>query len=186
MSRRELLRTATLLPATGAVGLAAGCVGTAGVLSLRPTVRVAVSWSAGELEAFRRVLDNLRSPEYTVEVVPLGDNIAAALGTRTTGRPDVVLLPRPGLVADHLEDLEPLAEPWPYAGIWNDLLFHRGQPYGLPFKIAHKSAVWYRTDIFAEYGLEPPRSWSEWRELNARLIRSGKPRSPSAVATGGR
>lgn len=184
LSRRRLLRAATLLPA--AVAGAASCARGPGLVSLRPTVRVAVTWSAGELEAFRRVLNGLGPREYSVDVVPFGDNIAAALGTRTTGRPDVVLLPRPGLVAENLADLEPLprplAAPWPYASIWNDLLFHRGQPYGLPFKIAHKSAVWYRADIFARCGLEPPRSWSEWRVLNERLIRLGV--TPLAIGGG--
>ncbi|MQA86101.1 MAG: extracellular solute-binding protein [Streptosporangiales bacterium] len=193
LSRRGLLRAAALLPAAGAVGSTVGCGGNAGIVSLRPTVRVAVTWSAGELQAFRSVLNGLGPREYSVEMMPFGDDISTALGTRATGRPDVVLLPRPGLVADRLDALEPLpptvAERWRYARIWDDLLFHRGpgnaggrQPYGVPFKIAHKSAVWYRTDVFAAYGIEPPRSWSEWREINARLIRLG--RTPLALAGG--
>lgn len=182
LSRRSLLRVAGLLSTTGVAGSAAGCAS----LLPRPTVRVAVTWSAGELEAFHRVLSGLRPRGYSVVPVPLGDNIAAALGAGRTGSPDVVMLPRPGLVAGHLRRMDPLpraaAEPWPYADIWNDLVFRHGQLYGLPFKMAHKSAVWYRTDVFAEHGLRPPRTWSEWRTLNATLTRLGK--TPLAVAGG--
>lgn len=152
------LRSVALAPvAAGTLGCAAD-----DILGTSNAVRVAVSWSAAELQAFRSVLDGLPgarpSPGYRVDLVPLGDQIDAALSARGAGRPDVVMLPRPGLVSEQLDDLVPLprdvwdpqAEPQPYAPIWHDLLVENGQPHGVPFKAAHKSLLWYRKDLFPE------------------------------------
>lgn len=178
----------TVLRAAAAAGLATttGCTATADVLGLRPTVKVAVSWSGRELRAFRDVLDAVVPDEYVVEVIPLGDDIASAFGPRAPRRPDVVMLPQPGQVRS-LDDLEPLpaelaAEPWPYAEVWRDLVLRNGVMSGLPFKIAHKSAVWYRRSVFAEHGERPPGTWQEWIELNDRLGRRGV--APMVLAAG--
>ncbi|REF34910.1 carbohydrate ABC transporter substrate-binding protein (CUT1 family) [Thermasporomyces composti] len=182
-----LLSVSVPLPACSAAGA---------LLADRPTVRVAVTWSAAELSLFRRVIDDLRrlpgEMAYDVDILPYGDDISAALATRGAGRPDVVLLPRPGLVAEHLDALAPLpAESWPapdtYPPVWRSLLFHRhpqtGEqvPYGLPFKVAHKSLVWYRPCQFERLGLQPPQTWSDWLALNTELSRQGIP----ALALGG-
>src|SRR6058998_738751 len=100
-SRRAFLGAATTL-------LVAGC--SSDVLGLRRSVRIAVSWAGEELRAFHRVLDGLGKLEYPVEVVPLGDDISTAFGPRSTRRPDIVMLPQPGLVPRHLGDLEPIPE----------------------------------------------------------------------------
>lgn len=177
--RRAVLRAA----AAAGVAAATGCTATADVLGLRPTVKVAVSWSGRELRAFREVLDAVVPDDYVVEVIPLGDDIATAFGPRAPRRPDVVMLPQPGQVKSTLDDLEPLPQlPWPYAGVWDDLVRRGGVRYGLPFKIAHKSAVWYRKSVFAEHGLEPPATWSGWLDLNGRLVRQGV--APLALAAG--
>lgn len=158
MDRRTFLRSAAIVPTTaGMFGCAAG-----DILGTTKTVRVAVSWSAWELQAFRAVLNGLTphgsTLPYRVDLVPLGDQIDAALSARGAGRPDVVMLPRPGLVGDHRDALVPLppdvwdpgVEPQPYATIWRDLLVEDGQPYGVPFKAAHKSLVWYRKEEFPQ------------------------------------
>ncbi len=186
LSRRRFL-TATAASAV----TASGCTRAADVLGLRPVVRVAVSWSADELAAFGAVLAGLDVRDYGIELIPLGDDIETALGP-TSGkygrRPDLVMLPRPGLVAEHLDDLEPLPDDlrkrWAYAPVWRDLLIHPNSPggraYGLPFKLAHKSTVWYRKDVFARLGLDLPDTWSAWIVLNSRLVDAGVP--PLALA----
>lgn len=155
MDRRAFLRAAALAPAAiGATGCALDdIVGTANA------VRVAVSWSAAELQAFRSVLEGLSNqsppPRYRVDPVPLGDQIDAALAARGPSRPDVVMLPRPGLVGELIDQLVPLpASVWdlssdPYAPIWRKLLV-TDEPYGVPFKAAHKSLVWYRKSAFPD------------------------------------
>lgn len=158
--RRTLLRTAAFAPLAG---LAAGCGG------LGDLTRVAVAWSAAELAAFAHVLDGRGVANY--ELIPLGDDIAAALGARTAGRPDVVAVPRVGYVAANLDDLAPLP-----AGVWHDD-YERiwpeatvgGRHYALPFKLANVSVVWYRKDL----GITPPDTWDEWLELNEEVIDAG-------------
>jgi len=165
-----VLRAAALAPVGG---LAAGCGGLARTAGLGDFVRVAVSWSGAELAAFARVLDERMAGAY--ELIPLGDDIGAALGARTTGGPDVVAVPQVGHVTANLADLAPLPE-----GVWQDdygkiweAASVGGQHYALPFKLANTSVVWYRTDVFARHRLRPPATWDEWLDLNARLSRLG-------------
>jgi alpha-glucoside transport system substrate-binding protein len=196
LSRRRLLQATGLLPLATA---ASGC--SAGYDLVRPdrAVRVAVTWSAAELVAFRRLirrLDDLpgMGPKtYAVEPVPLGDDISTALAARGAGRVDVVMLPMPGLVWENRDVLKPLPADLlsydtvgeSYDIVWRDLLFDAeagsdSRAYGVPFKLAHESLVWYRTCLFAKHKLEPPRTWDEWRDVNARLVRAGI--APLAVA----
>lgn len=157
-------------------GLSAGCGDLARTAGLGDYVRVAVSWSSAELAAFQRVLDRSGNDNY--ELIPLGDDIGAALGASTTGRPDVVALPQPGHVAGNLDTLEPLPsgvwQPY-YDQIWSKKLpAARGEHFALPFKIAHASVVWYRPRVFAELGLEPPKTWADWLDLNESIIADGQ------------
>ncbi|MEV5962920.1 ABC transporter substrate-binding protein [Kribbella sp. NPDC051952] len=175
-SRRAFLGAAATL-------LVAGC--SSDVLGLRRAVRVAVSWSGQELRAFHSVLDGLGALDYPVEVVPLGDDISTAFGARSTRRPDIVMLPQPGLVPRHLRDLEPIPDDLAQLGrvrLWKELLVHDETTYGVPFKTAHKSAVWYRPSVFRQVGVQPPRVWAEWLELNQALTQAGV--TPLSLAAG--
>lgn len=160
------MRTAALAPLAG---LVAGCGELARVAGAGDRTRVAVAWSAAELAAFARVLDGGGIQDY--ELIPLGDDIAAALGARTSGRPDVVAVPQVGHVTDNLANLAPLPSGvWrdDYDRIWGEASI-RGQHYALPFKLADISVVWYRGDL----GITPPESWEDWLALNERLIGDG-------------
>ncbi|TDV41768.1 ABC transporter substrate-binding protein [Actinophytocola oryzae] len=164
--RRTLLRTAALAPLAGLVG---GCGELAAVAGLGDDVRVAVSWSAAELAAFAHVLDGRGVRDY--ELIPLGDDIGAALNARTAGRPDVVAVPQVGHVTANLDHVAPLPD-----GVWHDE-YERiwpaasadGRHYALPFKLANVSVVWYRADL----GITPPTTWEDWLELNEELIDRG-------------
>lgn len=168
-SRRAFLGAAVTL-------VAAGCSGTPDVLGLRRSVRVAVSWSGTELRAFHSVLEGLGELDYPVEVIPLGDDISTAFGPRSARRPDIVMLPQPGLVPEHVHDLESIPDDLAARGrarLWDELLVVDGTTYGVPFKTAHKSAVWYRPSMLRKVGLEPPKLWSDWLELNRSLSLAG-------------
>jgi len=164
VSRRSVIRAGGL--AVASLGLP-GCSVLTATAGVGDDMRVGVSWSATELEAFRDVLANYRGG---YELVPFGDDIASALGARTAGRPDLVAMPQPGTVAAGLDDLAPLPE-----DLWREE-YHRYAPsrddrhYALPFKLSHASVVWYRRRLFAEHGLEPPGTWADWMDLNQRII----------------
>lgn len=179
MPDRRTFLTAALGAAAGCA--VAGCSGLPGALGFGDTVKVAVTWSGTELHAFRTVLDGLG---VGYELIPLGDDIATALDSPAARRPDVVLLPQPGLVTSHEGELVPLPDDVArqYAPRWQRLLLGEDrldEPlYGLPFKIAHKSAVWYRKSVFGE--LDPPRTWSEWLSHNDAI--AGRGVAPLALA----
>jgi alpha-glucoside transport system substrate-binding protein len=95
------------------------------------------------------------------------------------------MLPQPGLVPRHLRDLEPIPDDLAHLGqarLWKELLVHDGTTYGVPFKTAHKSAVWYRPSVFKEVGVQPPQLWSEWLALNQTLTQAGV--RPLSLAAG--
>lgn len=159
-----MLRAAALAPVAG---LTAGCGELARVGGFGDAVRVAVTWSAAELTAFARVLDGRGLSDY--ELIPLGDDISAALRARTGGRPDVVAVPQVGHVIDNRDSLEELPD-----GVWHDEYARiwppaYGRPYALPFKLADVSVVWYRRDL----GITPPATWDDWLALNEELIDRG-------------
>jgi len=165
--RRTVLRAAVLGPVAG---LAAGCGAMKQAAGLGDYVRVAVSWSATELAAFQRVLGSRKDD---CKLIPLGDDIDAALGANLTGRPNVVALPQPKLVTGNLDRLSPLPDDvWnsDYDEFWGrQLPSEGGRHYAVPFKLAHSSMVWYRKRLFREHGLEPPETWDEWLELNDQI-----------------
>ena len=170
MRRRTLLRAAAVVPFAGS---AAACGALARTAGLGDFVRVAVSWSAAELAAFARVLDARGVQDY--ELIPLGDDIGAALGARVVGRPDIVAVPQVGHVTANLGKLAPLPDRvWhdEYRKIWPGASVG-GRHYALPFKLANTSLVWYRKDFFDRHALVPPETWDDWLTLNERIIDTG-------------
>lgn len=179
-TRRAVLKGAGLA-ALGAA--AAGCVGSG------RTVRVAVVWSGWELIAFRRVLAAFSNTHQArVDVLSLGNDIAALLSNQATRKsaPDVLFLPRPGLVRDLRGYLQPLSEQLgeSYPRGWRQLVTLDGDLFGVWFKSAHKSLVWYRKDLFRQAKVLPPTSWAEWQQLNADLAAAGVAPLSLAAASG--
>lgn len=190
IGRRTVLRAGAL---AAAAPLLAACGVVDDLLAVN-LVRVAVSWGDAELAAFQDVLDEFRDhyPQYEVDVIPLGDDIADAVSSQVNGRPDVVLLPRPGLVVENLDRLAPLPpgtwrDDW-LSPAWRDLVWQPTRPggpavpYGLPFKVANESALWYRKDVFDRLHLAPPATWSAWLDVNDVLIGNGI--APLAIGAG--
>lgn len=139
------------------------------------TVNVIALWSGEEQRSFEAVL--ARFSELTgAEVVysPTPDNMATVLGTRVEGGnpPDVAVLPNPGLVKQFarrgflvpIEDVAGDLIDKYYAPVWRELGSVDGDLYGVWYKAANKSVVWYNTNIFAEVGLDVPTTWEEMIE----------------------
>ncbi|WP_039798033.1 ABC transporter substrate-binding protein [Nocardia araoensis] len=160
-TRRAVLQAGMVLP------LAAACAPEL-LLGSSDAVRVGVSWSGQELAAFHAVLDGL-DLGFEVEVIPLGDNTDTAFTAGGRSAPDVVLLPQAGRVRELAErgKLRPVAETvWAdelgtrYAQPWQLLLRSDDRLYGVPFKAADKSLVWFDRQQFDTYGLGEPAAWT--------------------------
>ncbi|MGQ4615865.1 ABC transporter substrate-binding protein [Nocardia sp. R7R-8] len=160
-TRRAVLQAGMILP------LAAACAPEV-LLGSSDAVRVGVSWSGQELAAFHAVLDGLEFG-FEVEVIPLGDNTDTAFTAGGRSAPDVVLLPQAGRVRELAErgKLRPVADTvWTdelgtrYPQPWQVLLRYDSRLYGVPFKAADKSLVWFDRQQFDTYGLGEPAAWT--------------------------
>ncbi|WP_024805237.1 hypothetical protein [Nocardia sp. BMG51109] len=175
-TRRAVLRAGALAP------LLSACA--PGVFGNDPGVlRIAVPWDGAGLTAFQAVLERIRSPgadasayPYPVDVLPLGDDVDTALNIAGRDAPDIVMLPEAGRVRELAgtglravgDSLWTAAGPPLYGPPWRELLWHRTidgdaeSLYGVPFKAANKSLVWYDREAFGDG--DAPRSWalSDW------------------------
>jgi alpha-glucoside transport system substrate-binding protein len=125
-------------------------------------------WQTTEAAAFNRVL--VRFEQETGADVTFtstaGDDLAAVLNGRIAAGdpPDVAVLPQPGLLEDlarsgHIHPIgslvgEVVERDW--APIWQQLGSVDGELYGVWFKAAHKSLVWYSIRAFEQVGVVPP------------------------------
>jgi ABC-type glycerol-3-phosphate transport system substrate-binding protein len=137
------------------------------------TLEVAAVWTGEEQRNFEQVLAAFEEATgATVNYTSTGDDIAAVLGSRIAGGnpPDVAMLPQPGLLRDFarqgaLESIEDIAGDLVdahYAPTWRELGTVDGELYGVWFKAANKSLVWYNTAVFEDAGVSAPETWDDF------------------------
>ncbi|HEX5300083.1 MAG TPA: ABC transporter substrate-binding protein [Streptosporangiaceae bacterium] len=149
-------------------------------------LEVAAVWSGVEQQHFGLVLDAFtRRTGASVTYTPAGYSVPAFLAARLArGRPpDVAFLPQPGLLrqyaAEHL--IVPLdgdtvsAVASNYSPAWRRLGSAGGRLYGVWFKAAEKSLIWYNEGVFEREGVAPPTDVDGLVRLAHRLARSGVP-----------
>jgi hypothetical protein len=121
----------------------------------------------------------------TVRFRSAGDDIAAYLGPRIEGGdpPDVAMLPQPGVLRTFAEQGD-LIEIEDSAGDEVDSNFAAsarevgsvdGTLYGVWFKAAQKSTVWYNVNVFEGAGVEPPATWEELQQVAQTVSDYGVP-----------
>jgi alpha-glucoside transport system substrate-binding protein len=174
--------------AVSAVALVlAGCARQpAGSRALRgQTVEVMSVWTGVEQQRFRAVLDAFAAATgVSVTSTSSGDgDLASILDARLTSGapPDVALLPQPALLRDFaargvLVPLGPIVGDVVarnYAPVWTRLATVGGQLYGVWFKAADKSLVWYDLARFEQAGLIPPDDLDGLERVARTLAASG-------------
>jgi alpha-glucoside transport system substrate-binding protein len=191
MRRLTTNRTAAAASAVLALTLGAtacgGSPGPAGGKALSgETVTVAGVWTGSEQKNFRKVLDAFTEKTGAKTVfVPTGDNVSTFVGSKIEGgnAPDVVMVPQVGVLQQFAKEgwLAPLsqktattaggnlAEVWKNYGTVND------KYYGLYFKAAHKSTVWYSPTAFEQAGVAEPKSYTDMLKAGRTLADSGLP-----------
>jgi ABC-type glycerol-3-phosphate transport system substrate-binding protein len=185
---RTRLRWPTVLIATAL--LLAACGGGdddetgGGGESSAGTVEVAAIWSGDEQAAFKKVLDAFTEETgIKTRFTSTGDDIATVLGSRLEGGkpPDVAILPQPGLMKDlvgekalqPIEDLVGTVVDENFAPVWRELGTVDGQLYGVWFKAANKSTIWYRPAAFEDAGIKPPKDFDELVKAASTLSDAG-------------
>ncbi|WP_046468076.1 ABC transporter substrate-binding protein [Allosalinactinospora lopnorensis] len=157
------------------------------------TIEVVAPWSGDEQQQFERVLSAFEERTgATVDYTSAGDELPTVLQTRVQGDtvPNVAIVAQPGLIrqladSDALKPLAPdvlevLDEHM--AGAWREFGEVDGTPYGLYFKAANKSLVWYNDATFTETGAASPHTWEEFLEISNGLADMGvEPQSIGAA-----
>jgi alpha-glucoside transport system substrate-binding protein len=151
-------------------------------------IEVAAVWTGVEQRHFELVLRAFtRQTGVAVTYTPVGYSVPVFLAARLAQNrpPDVAFLPQPGLVrsyaAEHL--LVPLTGiPGNYTPAWQQLGSYAGDEYGVWFKAANKSLIWYNEGIFEREGVAPAASLDRLIDLAHAFARSGI----AAFAVGGR
>jgi len=170
-------------------GLAAACGGgEPGPLDLAgERVEVVAVWQDAEADAFEAVLDRFEAETgATVTFTSSGDeDLTVVLDRRfdAGSPPGVAVLPQPGLLARYarqgrllrIEELvgEAVDESW--APVWRRLGSVDGELYGLWFKAADKSLVWYSITAFERAGVVPPEDLDGLAAVARTLTDTGIP-----------
>lgn len=176
-----------LLGATVAAVLAlvAGCAAPVGDrVAATAGLEVTGVWTGVEEQRFEAVLEAFTaSTGIPVTYTSLGDDASAVLRARVDAGapPDVAVLSQPALLEDFARQgmLHPLdddvrrAVEQHYDPVWRRLGTVDGSLYGVWFKAANKSTVWYRPAAFRAAGVEPPADWDSLVATSDALARAG-------------
>jgi ABC-type glycerol-3-phosphate transport system substrate-binding protein len=156
--------------------LAAGCGGggksSSGSSDVSGNVSITGVWTGDEQKSFQAVLDVCKEqyPNVTVKYNSSGDNTPTVLSTAVQGGnpPDLAAVSQPGLMVDFQKKgaLQPLdfakteiSDNYPDDFV--KLTTIDGKIYGLIFKGANKSTVWYNVKSLNDAGVDPPKTWDD-------------------------
>jgi len=170
--------TAALLLVVGACGDDDGLEG--------QNIEVFAVWAADSTEgtSFAAVIDQFEADTgVTVQYTGVSTDAATVLSTRVEGGnpPDIAFLPQPGLMVDlaargELVDIGAALGgviDANYAPVWRDLGSVDGTLYGVWFKGANKSTVWYDVEAFTANGVSAPSTWDEFVTVSQSLLDGG-------------
>jgi ABC-type glycerol-3-phosphate transport system substrate-binding protein len=143
-------------------------------------------WTGSEQARFEEVVRAFEAETgASVSYAPAGHRIADALAERRASDelPDVAFVPQPGLLRQYARDglLAPLdaaaAEEVSnnFPKVWIDLGSADGRLYGVWFKAANKSLVWYRVGAFERAGVVPPRDLEGFASVAREITAAGIP-----------
>ncbi|WP_024758801.1 ABC transporter substrate-binding protein [Streptomyces exfoliatus] len=147
-------------------------------------IEVAAVWTGPEQENFTKVLEEFeKRTGATVTFVPAQDPIVNFLGTKIAGGspPDVAMLPQVGAIQQAAAQkwLKPVGPEAAaqlaanYSPGWRSLGAVDGTQYGVYFKAANKSLVWYNTAVFENAGATEPKTWKEFLSTAETISASG-------------
>ncbi|MET9114791.1 ABC transporter substrate-binding protein [Streptomyces longwoodensis] len=150
------------------------------------TVSVAGVWSGTEQKNFQKVLDAFTAKTGAkTQFTSTGDNVSTVVGSKIEGgnAPDVVMVPQVGVLQQFAKNgwLQPLSATAQksvtagFAPVWKNYGSVDGTLYGLYFKAAHKSTVWYSPDALDQAGVKPPATFDD-------LLKAGRAVSDSGLA----
>ena len=184
---RPRRRLAALAALAGLALLATACSGPGSDdAQLRgANIEVLAVWSGAEQERFEGVLAGFEERTGAeVTYTSAGHGIAPELATRLAlaRPPDLAFLPQPGLLRRYAR--EGVLTPVPdladevqrdFGPVWRGLASVDDRLYGVPFKAANKSLLWYDVAAFQRAGVVPPDDVAGLLDVARALAASGVP-----------
>ncbi|MFF0190686.1 ABC transporter substrate-binding protein [Streptomyces sp. NPDC005244] len=148
------------------------------------TLEVAAVWTGAEQANFKKVLAEFeKRTGAKVTFVPAQDPIINFLGSKIAGGapPDVAMLPQVGAIKQAVDKkwakpIGPDAQAQlakNYAQGWQDLGKVDGKQYGVYYKAANKSLVWYNAKVFENAGAKEPKTWKDFLTTAQTVYDSG-------------
>lgn len=170
--------------------VAAGCGGgddggtAEGSEDVTGSLSVMATWTGAEQASFQNVIDRFTElyPNVSVKYTSGGDNLAPLLSTAVEGGnpPDLAAIAQPGLMADFADQgaIQPIDDLRDtivdnFGEAVADAGAVEGTQYGLMFKAANKSTIWYNVADFDEAGVEAPETWDDLKEVASTLKAAG-------------
>jgi alpha-glucoside transport system substrate-binding protein len=148
------------------------------------SLEVAAVWTGAEQENFKKVLTEFeKRTGAKVTFVPAQDPIINFLGSKVAGGqpPDIAMLPQPGAIkqavekkwakplgADAVKELQAN-----YSQGWQDIGKVDNKQYGVYYKAANKSLIWYNAQVFENAGATEPKTWDELLSTAQTVYDSG-------------
>lgn len=136
------------------------------------SLEVAAVWTGAEQANFKKVLAEFeKRTGAKVTFVPAQDPIINFLGSKVAGGqpPDIAMLPQPGAIKQAVEKkwakplgadaIKELQEN--YSQGWQDIGKVGNKQYGVYYKAANKSLIWYNNQVFENAGATEPKTWDE-------------------------
>ncbi|MFF4588915.1 ABC transporter substrate-binding protein [Streptomyces sp. NPDC001388] len=148
------------------------------------TLEVAAVWTGTEQANFKKVLAEFeKRTGAKITFVPAQDPIINFLGSKIAGGapPDVAMLPQPGAIKQAVDKgwAKPLGADATdelrknYAQGWQDIGKVDGKQYGVYYKAANKSLIWYNAQVFENAGASEPTTWDELMDTAQTVSDSG-------------
>jgi alpha-glucoside transport system substrate-binding protein len=189
--------SALALAALGAALVAAFSVGSAGAghQAVSGKVSMVGIWTATEQKSIQAVIAGFHKkfPGVNVSYTSAGNDTPTVLKTRLAGGkpPDVAAVGQPSLVREFASrgQLKPLTFAQGeiranYGPNGLALGSVKGKLYGLFFKAANKSTIWYNVKAFKNAGVSPPKTWPQLLAAAKTIRGSGLPAYAVAGAEG--
>ena len=141
-------------------------------------------WGGEELDHFKEVVYPFTEETGIGMAFEGTRDLPAVLTTRVEAGnpPDLAILPNPGQMVELAKagelvdisafmDMDQLQKD--YAQSWLDLASYDGKLYGIFYKAAIKSLVWYSPAAFEAGGYEVPTTWDELIALSDQIVADG-------------
>jgi alpha-glucoside transport system substrate-binding protein len=198
---RARLTTAVILLVAVAAGCGGGSSGGSGggsggsTSNISGSISVMGVWAGPEQAAFQKVIDGFtaQNPNVSVHYTSAGDQLPTQLATAVAGGkpPSVAFVAQPGLIKQFAD--KGVLKPIEYAK--SDVVNNLGESaaqigsvdgklYGVLYKAANKSLVWYNAKAYQDAGVKPATTWDEFIKNAATLKASGVPAYSIGVDVG--